>query len=318
MPSCRTNAECPTAPGVCLATGACASESAVIHVEPRADGCPSADGSVAMPFCSISAALAALSPTRSTIVVMGEHPNFGWDYRTFPVTITSSQGGRIVTAPGFTGAAISVGGGNLTLREIEVTASLKGVEVQSDAANVSLIRVTVSSNDGTGSGVYVHNRAALQMDGCLVRDHAMGVWKGGDSGPTRIENSVLVANARGASIESSPFGASVFRNNTLIDNTVVGVECITASGGSAPEITGILAHGNGGGQIVCPGASDACTTVCSAADPKLDVGEERYRLTAASPSTCKDVLDSAPLTDRRGTPRPQGPKSDCGADEYTP
>jgi hypothetical protein len=51
---------------------------------------------------------------------------------------------------------------------------------------------------------------------------------------------------------------------------------------------------------------------------ELDVAEERYRLTVASPSACKDALDSAPTTDRRGTPRQQGPKSDCGADEYTP
>lgn len=284
----------------------------MIYVAWRLDDCMAADGSAALPYCSVGEALGGVTTTRTTIVILGENPGFTINFGDIPLTITGGEGAR-VSAP--TGTAVTLLGGNVTLREMLIAGSRTGVDI-TGSQRATLTGATLSDNE---VGVWVHNRAGLQMDGCLVRDNSVfGIHKGGESATVSIENTVVVGNDRGASIESTPFGATTFRNNTFLDNTVVGAECITSTGGSPAVLSGNLAYGNGGGQVAGCGAPDACLTECSATDPLLDLADDRYRLTATSPASCKDVLDTAPTTDRKGTQRPQNAKSDCGADEYDP
>jgi hypothetical protein len=133
-----------------------------------------------------------------------------------------------------------------------------------------------------------------------------------------IENTVIAMNG-GTTDPGVKLGATtatpvVFRNNTVVGNAAVGVQC-----GASYNIEGSILFGNNAGtQQLSPlcVATDLCATACSTTDPMLDETAGKYQLTAASPAACIDVLDVAPPTDRKGTTRPQGPKSDCGADEY--
>jgi hypothetical protein len=322
-PACRLDADCTTGPGVCLLSGVCATAADVIYVENTADlsVCGNGNGTLQSPVCNVYTATSSfyLSETRATIIVRGSViPFYIQAGRSFPILIVGQANGAV---SGNSGAVmgITLYGGDVTLRHLGVTSSGQGISVQAmngaGTTRVTLSDVSVTGN--VGAGVIIDTGTFVHMDGCWIQGNDLGITVN-DNAAFQIENTVVASNGgKGVTLGASTASVTTFRNNTVVGNNI-GITC-----GAAYNIAGSIVYGNGIdtaglGPFAGCAAGDVCLTGCSALDPMLDETMGRYTLTAASPAACKDQLDTAPATDRKGTPRPQGPKSDCGSDEYVP
>jgi len=316
-PACRVDADCTTGPGVCQLSGVCATAADVIYVENTADGsiCGNGDGSSPQsPICYVIYAANRVTSTRNTIIIRGTVNGVYYPTGLPPAQIVGQANATIF--------GIDVRGGDLTVRNLVVQQSSlmypTGVHVEASAGagttRLTLSHVTITIN---GGGIDAWDGSFVRLDGCLIQNNN-GIGIKTVNAAFQIENTVIAGNSgKGAELGTTTASVTTFRNNTVVGNNI-GVTC-----GAAYNITGSIVYGNGidatglGAFAGCA-AGDVCLTACSALDPMLDQTNGRYALTAASPAACKDVLDTAPAADRKGTSRPQGPKSDCGADEYAP
>jgi hypothetical protein len=287
--ACAADAECATKlgadPGVCLGDGHCATSDEVIYAQGGAS-CPGA-GTAASPYCDSQRAMSAVSSAKHVVVMRGTLGEWTLAQPGTPVVVVGQSSAKI--APVTAGAAgITINGADVLIRSVSVVS-------------------------GTSGGLVANAGSTLRLYGCLVESNAgIGVQT---AGAFQIENTVIAKNGgsqfAGVSIGPTTATPTVFRNNTVVQNGVIGVTC-----GAAYTISGNIVFGNGVAQLTpnCS-AADSCATACSTMDPMLDETAGKYQLTTNSPAACIDVLDIAPPTDRKGTTRPQGPKSDCGADE---
>jgi hypothetical protein len=249
--------------------------------------CPG-DGSVATPFCDAKMAIAALTMARHIVIMRGPQTDWRSYFAGAPVTVIGQQGGLV--RPAGSNDGITITGGDIFIRNLDVAT-------------------------GFGNGIVARLGSTLRLYGCLIESNAgYGIETLGAA--FDIENTVVAHNGgstlAGVNLGSTTTTPTIFRNNTVVENGLGGVLC-----GAAYSIAGSIVFGNGTIQSSAPCVvADACGTACSTMNPMLDETVGRYQLTASSPTACIDVLATAPSTDRKGTPRPQGPKSDCGADEF--
>jgi hypothetical protein len=301
---CTKDVECAVTygadPGLCLdGSGQCGTSAQTIYLQNGTSCSTTArgDGSAGSPFCFPADAAAALSTQKSILVVRGPRAidtlNIG--YSASAVVVAGQAGGNFygATVTG-TPPLIATTGGDVTLRDLTISGG-PGPGISATGGTLRLLRCLVESNAGPG----IQTTSGTAFD---------------------IENTVIAKNGgttrAGAELGATTSTPTLFRNNTVLGNGAVGVQC-----GAGYNITSSIVFGNNAGtQQLSPlcVASDACATACSAVNPMLDETAGKYQLTVASPAACIDALDTAPPTDRKGTPRPQGPKSDCGADEFVP
>jgi hypothetical protein len=300
---CRTDADCPAAPGVCMShlDGHCATEAETIYVQNggTCSDTASTKGSSGNPFCTSQLGIdAAISgPGKSLVVMRGSYDLAEWVFAQGGTTITVVGQGNPVIKPG-THVGIRVTAGTVYVRGLRV-ANGSAVGVVASGGEIHLDRCAIDSNAGGGIQI---DGAGFDITNTVVSKNGPGTYNG-----TTPWGGVFIG-----SIPLS--GVSRFVNNTVVGNLLTGVVCVTAPRTSA----GSIFWNNTGGID----ATSACalSTCCggSTVDPMLSAD---YHLTTASTS-CIDKLTAAMSVpdDIDGQLRPVGAGnvSDCGADELIP
>lgn len=204
-------------------------------------------------------------------------------------------------------------GQNVTLQDVDISNSRVGV-IFDDSSHLVADRVAIhGGQDGLISNdadaiVNITNMEIFDMTRTSINlSHVSGTIQYSTFSHS-IASSIVSNNATlppamlhcvsGLTIQSSvlwnPSPDSVVYGPCAISNSIVG-----------PSYNAVY---QGGGTM---------TTNMSTDDPKFKNEDGRdFHLTAASPAV--DKLDSGPVTDFDGTPRPQGPKFDYGAFEFKP
>jgi hypothetical protein len=294
---CKKDAECAATygadPGLCLdGSGKCATSEQTVYLQngPSCSTTARGDGSAGTPYCFPADAAGALSPQKSILLVRGPRAvdALSITFSANPVIVAGQSGANFATVTG-TPPLISTTGGDVTLRDLTVSGG-PGPGISASGGILRVLRCLLTGN--AGPGIQTATGTAFDIENTVVANNG---------GTTRA----------GVELGSTSTTPTVFENNTVVGNGAIGIVC-----GSPVAIIGSIVFGNTGLQTLSCTATDNCASACSTTDPMLDETAGKYQLTAASPSACIDVLTTAPPTDRKGTPRPQGPKSDCGADEY--
>lgn len=294
---CASDAQCAaklgaSVPGICMShqDGRCATDAEVIHVT-NGPGCSaSGGGTAAAPFCQTDAAIGAVTATRRVILLKGPEAL---------TPFTASPVGAPISIIGQLGATIAPG-------------AFVGVRVT--AGEVYIRGVTVSGS--TQTGIIVENGAVLRLERATLTGNRGGLLvlnAGYDVSNTIIASNkgALVPNTAtsygGAYLRSAPGKPAVFRNNTIVDNEVIGLVCADAY-----QVKNLLVANNAVEQVL------TCAPVTSVVggDPRFNPARP-YHLTGASPCVAAGDPMDFPAHDFDGDarPLPAGTRSDCGADE---
>jgi hypothetical protein len=309
--ACKADAECTAGAGVCLDGGRCARIDEAVFVEFSAAGCPGADGSSASPYCEPNDGAAALTPTRTVLILRGPMDGRLALAATNQSIVVVGRKSATSGSPSVTagpGAAITVSAGTALVRDLAVLGGSgsmsKGVVATGASTVVSLVRVNVDLGAvGAGLGVQADSGAELHMDGCVVQGNSVGgLLVNGAS--YDIANSVFANNGYGVQF-AEPTKPSLARLwfDTIIGNTLYAVHCDV----NAPET--VI------GSIVVGSNDNNCTldhTVTTA--PAFDALRP-FHLVAKLPCPGGDP-SPAPDHDIDGDPR--APPLDCGADQLAP
>jgi hypothetical protein len=294
--ACHVDADCKgVGAEVCMEDGSCLLTADAIFADANAPTCPG-NGTGAMPYCGAQVAVdQALLAGKKAVVLIGNGV-FG------PV-------------------ALNAAGKSLAIIARDPVALEPGTDVMTSVPYVGL---SLTDGDLLVRGLEIRKSKTMAVDaeGGVIRLHRCFIHDNVDSGlfvkkaGFHVENTVFANNGgstkANVDLEATTSAVTVFRNNTII-NGLAGVVCAQPF-----AITGCLAFGGGITFGTSCAATDACATMCSGHDPKLDPAT--FALTAASPAGCVDKLVPAngPALDRLGTARPVGTMSDCGADELNP
>jgi hypothetical protein len=301
---CKTDRQCEERgggdPGVCLIDqggGGCATDAETIYVK-NAAGCAmgAGGGSQAMPYCQPAQAMAAITPERRVVVLRGP----------------GALGGLVISA---TGAPVTVVG---QMGAEIVPGALKGIDVR--AGDVYIRGVTVRDSEDTG--VTVVGAATLRLSRCYIRRNKLGGMLVTGGAGFDVSNCVFEGNqavVSGASVVGggyfeAPAGdrPRLFRFNTVVGNMTTGVVCPA----TVIKIESSLLFNNG-----AQAQTNAVVCDASASTNKIGVDPQfatPFHLGPSSPCLNAGNATDFPPEDIDGDPRPQGPGSDCGADELRP
>jgi hypothetical protein len=326
--ACAAHDEC--ASGACdLVAGACAAEAEVLYVSSDGGG---TDCSRPLPCASLSVAAAASSRTRQLVrmaagTYTGTTALSGVTLRVFadPGTVLRPTPGGSVTVE-VSGASevllhgVEVSGatadtGARALRCVDVDGSptltlvrsvvkdAPGLGIESSNCTLAIERSEISGN--TGGGVSASGGRFTLLNNFLTQNGASASLVGGaslsGSADSRFEHNTVTANVRGAA-------------------SVAGVTCV---GALVARNNIIYAKSNGAAEV-----SNECTHRFSLIGPEPEDGEGNladppafvdptagdFHLTPASAGVDDAETSSVP-DDFDGDARPQGPRSDMGADE---
>jgi hypothetical protein len=194
-----------------------------------------------------------------------------------------------------------------------------GVGVTVSAGDIYLRGLTVSVSGQTGTGIVAENGAILRMNRCTVLNNGAGGISVNNAG-FDIVNTVIAGNNGGETVPGSgiTFGGAYlsaaagkpqrFLNNTIVGNQGIGVYCAAMY-----PVKGILANGNAVREV------HQCMAVSSnIVDPPQFDPTRPYHLIPGSPCVNMGDPTEFPSDDFDGDARPQGARSDCGADELKP
>lgn len=291
---CKKDSECVgvSSAGVCGLDFSCPGDANVIYVQ-NSSLCSTSirgSGSATSPFCFPDDAALALSASKSVIVVhgtVGPTAALVFNLTGQPVLVAGQASATIKPPAGGMPPVVSITAGEVTLRD-----------------------VTISG--GGDTGISVTGGAILHMDRCFVLNN-QGIGVLTNASAFDIVNTVIAGNGAGTGVNGVSLGAytgtgpTKLAFNTVVGNVGLGVYC-----GANYVVTGILANGNGTGDLSANCRFDATTSTAAPAFSSV-----AYHLSAASP--CVDAAGAVcPPDDIDGDLRPQGAACDCGADEYKP
>jgi len=254
--ACKADAECPD-PTICMADGHCATVGEVMFVEFNSNGCPSADGSSANPYCAPNDAVPHVGSGKNVIVIRGPVADrltlntAGYS----PVII----GKNSASIPATAATAIQVLSDTVLIRDLTVTggtaATSRGILVSGATTALTLWNVQVSL--GTGLGIQADTGALLAMDHCTVS----GNNKGGilaDGANFDLKNVTVTTNGPGDDMGTTWGGLRIkilsgavsktLQFVTVQNNNNTGISCTAPVSG-----TGVSASGNGGGVDITTG-----------------------------------------------------------------
>ncbi len=273
---------------VCGLDGSCPGDNAVIYLQNSVD-CSTAspgNGTSATPYCSSDDATAALSATKSVIVIKGPLAvgNLTLSFAQKPVLIAGQSSANLTKPTTGTPPLVNITAGEVTLRDLTIPG-------------------------GSDAGVSVSGGAILHMDRCYVLNN-QGIGIQTTASAFDIVNTVIAGNGTaaggyGVSLGTYSGSPTRFAFNTVVNNVGGGVFCGTPSD---YKLTGILANANGPTNFL------NCQTDSTTSTAAPNFGTN-YHLTATSP--CVNAGGpTCPPDDIDGDTRPQGTACDCGADEY--
>jgi hypothetical protein len=315
---CTADTQCAT--GICMEDGHCAGTGEILFVEFNSNGCPGADGTSAKPYCAPNEAVAQLLSNRNVIVIRGPTADRMVLNTTgvAPVVVGKPATGNVpASIPATAATAVQVLSDTVLIRDLTINggtaATSKGIVVAGSSTVLSLLNVRV--NVVTGLGLQADTGTQLKMNRCTIDNNSRGGVQLGTlsfditntviakNGPGMDTGGVtwggLRINATGTTVPSS----TRFVNNTIVENNPVAFSCATDI-----SINQSIVFGNTSGD----GAGCTIATCCSTGNPLLTT---TYRLMSGSP--CADKIDTTMSLpdDIDGQARPNGVKSDCGADE---
>lgn len=299
--ACKADAECGS-PGICLDTGACATDTQTVFVEYNSNACPNADGTTSKPYCKAADAVAALVGNKSVIVIRGPIP----DQLSFssalaaPVTVVGRMNGtgEPPTIPLTVATGISVTAGAVIVRDLNITGgtSTSATGVLVNGVNVSLTIRRVSITTGKGTGVQTAGSATLVMDQCVVKDKSEdGLVV--DSASYTVTNSAFINNGSGVRFTNTK-GTQQFVLNTIVNSTGNAATCDLTN---AQKLSASIVAGH-----VASCVPDNCVTTAPAFD------SSGYHLTGHL--SCPSAAPSTPNYDIDGDLR--SAPIDCGADQF--
>jgi hypothetical protein len=327
---CIYDAHCP-ASNVCLPSGNCADEAAVLYARPNATGttCTQAEP------CTFTAALAAVTAAKHIVKLTATN---GTTYSEPPIAISTAQPVQILGAsttftPNGGGDAITVTGTNVEIVGLTVANATQGGDGIACTGTTILSLRQMKLRDHAGYGV--------TSTGCTItidRTRISGNPLGGMllvAGKLELRNNIIAGNGTTAlengnvTIQNAS-GRFVF--NTVVDNLskngsdrVGGVEC-TPAGGLQMLVSRNIVSGNGGGATFGGTCTTGATNFTGSVTDIKFVDRTDYRLSDTSPTTIlRDDPESGPdcmmgtkyIDDHEGQTRPVN-YCDRGADEYRP
>src|SRR5450759_2255420 len=220
-------------------------------------------------------------------------------------TITDAAG---LTIDG-TGQTVTISGNN-AVRVMQVGAG----------ASLTLNNLTIANGIAAGGGGIFNNGTATITNSTFSGNSAAGSFGAGiytNSGTLTITNSTISGNSAtggfGAGVYNTGGGTVTLRNTILANNT---------SGGNCGGAININGGNNIDDGVTCGWGSAFGSK--SSTPPLLGAlannggPTQTFALLTGSPAidgVTSNPPNSAPLTDQRGIPRPQGPRYDIGAFE---
>jgi hypothetical protein len=299
--ACKADAECG-GPGICLDTGACATDAQTVFVEYNSNGCANADGTTSKPYCKAADAVAALVGNKAVILIRGPIP----DQLSFstalagPVTVVGriNGTGEPPTIPLTVATGISVTAGTVIARDLNITGgtSTSAIGVVVNGANVSLTIRRVSITTGKGTGAQASGSSTLVMDQCVVKDKSEdGLVI--DSASYAVTNSAFVNNGSGVRFTNAK-GTQQFVFNTIVNATGNAATCDLTN---AQKLSASIVAGH-----VASCMLDNCVTTAPTFDSSGYHLTGHFSCPSAPPATPNYDIDG----DLRSAP------IDCGADQF--
>jgi hypothetical protein len=215
------------------------------------------------------------------------------------------------------GRAVDLGSGGL--RNVHVTGQSGGLGA---SGNVTLTDVTFT---GTGSGIAIDTSGSTTLT--ADRMTIEGLWTKGiaavNLGSNVTVTNTLIYGTADLAIDLSRADSAMLAFVTVADSgsdSGTGPRAVSCAASVVVRDSIIWAPGNTQ-RVALQGCNVASSIIgpdpisgVSNADPQfVNAGAHDYHLAAGSPA--RDAVDTGPVTDFEGDPRPQGPKYDLGADE---
>lgn len=241
---CQSDSECTTGPQVCMKhqDGRCATDAETIYVQ-KTSACPgaaaTADGTAAMPYCSMDPAVAAVGGTRDLIVVRGivNGASSAFSIGSRQVSIVGQLSANVA---GATDPAIHLTAGDLYVRSLKLST---GGSIGCKAEVGSVLRLDRVVVTGNSSGGILLDGAAFDVENTTVTNNgpsADATWGG-----IRIQNTPAGGPAR-------------LHLLTVQNNNPSGISCSASVTG-----TGVLASGNTSVDVSATCGFSSCGTTGS-------------------------------------------------------
>jgi len=344
--TCKLDSECPSR--ACADDGTCVDEAAIVYIAPNgvdAGTCPRS-----APCKGLQFTLSQTDATRNHMVLAaGTYVNVGSPALSIHAGSTTASkiaihgGGAILTETMADGQPMLDFSLPTTMRDLELVYGQFGPAISIQATSV-VERVKIRGNGVVVDGIVVRGPATVRE--ISIEGTSTGIEVA--SGVLTLDRAILKGGTNGIKAAS---GTTVDISNVLIFGTSKeGIDLTSGStvGGSISFVTiadtGTSSTAAAG--LTCPRDSfpvdstiiwtpassrppaNVCGFVSAIAGPIGIVGATDidpgfvnpamgdYHLSPNSPA--RDMVDTGPTSDFEGSPRPNGPRFDIGADEITP